>query len=63
MVSYDYRIVARNSLADLEQSVRQLQREDWEMQRTGVELTVEDALDAISERKMVSVKMRKEKKE
>lgn len=62
-MSYDYRIVARNSLADLEQSVRQLQREDWEMQRTGVELTVEDALDAISERKMVSVKMRKEKKE
>lgn len=70
-MKYDYRIVGRVNLSELEQAVRQLQRERWEMQRPDNPMTLEDALDACLPADLggrptgtlISVSMRREKRD
>lgn len=67
---YDYRIVGRTHLAPLEQGVRQLQRDGWELVYPDPDgsMTLEEALDACAPPELggpvtgtlLSVSMRKE---
>lgn len=68
---YDYRIVGRVNLSALEESVRQLQRQGYELQYPDADgsMTIEQALDACAPPDLggnvtgtlISVSMRKEK--
>lgn len=70
MKKYDYRLVGRVNLGQLESSVRQLQREGWELTRPDPDgsMTLEEALDACAPPDLggtpmgtlLSVSMRKE---
>jgi hypothetical protein len=57
---FDYRIVTRNTLGDLEKQVRFLQRDRWQLQYSGSP-SIAEALDMIAQKKSVAVSMKREK--
>lgn len=63
MPKYDYRILAQNSLAELEALARRRESEGFELQESEADLTIFQALQAIKQGRMVTVNARKEKPE
>lgn len=57
---FDYRIVSRNTLGDLEKQVRFMEQQDWRLQFSGSP-SIAEALQMITEKKSVCVSMKKEK--
>jgi hypothetical protein len=57
----NFRLVARNSLADLETQVRYLESNGWTLEYGDNNLTVEQALDALKRNNPVAVAMSREK--
>jgi hypothetical protein len=59
-MKYNYKIVPRRSLAELEQRVRLMEAEGWELHSHDEELTISQALNFLAgpEKGMVAVSMR-----
>lgn len=59
MSGYEYRMVTRRTLGELEKAVRKLQLNGWTMQNQDHGPTVAEALDVIAGGGMVTVAMRR----
>lgn len=57
-MKYNYKIVPRRSLAELEQRVRLMEKDGWELVSHDDELTISQALNALRGKSMVAVSMR-----
>lgn len=60
MPKFDYRIVVRSTLGDLEKQVRFMESQGWSIQEQANDITISAALNVISANGKVTVSMRRE---
>ena len=58
-VKYDHRMVVRNTLGDLEESVRGLESIGWELRPDIISPNLVDCLNSVKEKKGMTVPMRR----